>query len=72
MAARNARVVSRPRWKPPPPGTICLNVNATLFPTARRMGWGAVLRDHDGRFVLCSRECLETFPTPELAEAFAV
>jgi hypothetical protein len=35
-------------------------------------GWGAVLRNHSGAFVLCAREGLEVFPTPELAEALAV
>ena len=32
---------------------------------------GAVLRDHDGSFILCAREGLEGFPSPELAEALA-
>jgi hypothetical protein len=57
---------------PPPLGTICVNDDAALFPAARLTGWVAVLQDHDGRFVLCARDCLETIPTPELAEALAV
>jgi ribonuclease HI len=65
-------VIPGPRWCPPPTGVVAVNVDAALFPAARRMGWGAVLRDHCGAFVLCVREGLEVFPTPELAEALAV
>jgi ribonuclease HI len=62
----------RPRWNPHPPGTICINVDTALFSAERCMGWGAVLRDHSGTFMLAAQERLACFPPPELAEALAV
>jgi ribonuclease HI len=49
-----------------------MNVNAALFPDDHRMGWGAVLRDHNGAFILSVSEGVPGFPTPELAEGFAI
>ena len=69
---REAQVVVVQRWSPPPAGVICVNVDAALFPAEQRMGWGAVLRDHNGGFIMCAREGLPGFPAPELAEAIAV
>jgi hypothetical protein len=37
-----------PHWIPPPPGLVCVNVDAALFTDDNRMGWGAVGRDHRG------------------------
>jgi ribonuclease HI len=68
---RDAQVLAMPHWRPPPTGVICVNVDAALFPTEQRMGWGAILRDHNGRFILCVREGLPGLPIPELAEAIA-
>jgi hypothetical protein len=59
------------RWTPPPPGWICINVDAALFPNDLRMGCGVVLRDHHGGFILSASEGLNCFPAPELAEALA-
>jgi ribonuclease HI len=61
-----------PRWNPPPARWICVNVDAALFPTERRMGWGAVFRDHCGAFILSCSEGLTGFPTLEMAEALAI
>jgi hypothetical protein len=36
------------------------------------MGWGAVVRDHHGAFVLSCSEGLAGLPVPEMAEAVAV
>ena len=33
------------------------------------MGWGAVLRDNDGKVLLSCFEGLREFPVPEIAEA---
>jgi ribonuclease HI len=35
------------------------------------MGWGAVLRDHNGNFIPCARERLNCFPAREMAEPLA-
>jgi ribonuclease HI len=59
------------RWAPPPPGWVCINVDAALFPNDRRMGCGAVLRDHRGGFILSISEGLDCFPSPEVAEVLA-
>jgi hypothetical protein len=61
-----------PSWIPPREGFVCMNVDAALFPDDHRMGWGAVLRDHNGAFILSVSEGLPGFPTPELAEGFAI
>jgi ribonuclease HI len=68
----NEGVCPKTRWTAPPPGWVCVNVDAALFPAEQRMGWGAVFRNHDGAFVLSCSEGLNGFPAPELAEALAV
>jgi ribonuclease HI len=60
------------RWMPPPEGVICINVDAALFPDERRMGCGAVLRDHAGNFILSVSEGLGGLPSPKMAEALSV
>jgi hypothetical protein len=32
MAKNNVRSGEAPRWSPPPVGTVCINVDAVLFP----------------------------------------
>ena len=59
-------------WTPPPEGMLSMCVDAALFPLLRRMGWGAVLRDHDGKVILSCSESLDGCPSPELAESLAV
>jgi ribonuclease HI len=68
---RQQREVAQSRWLPPPEDWVCLNVDAALFPAEKRMGWGAVLRDHTGTFLFSCAEGLDGLPVPELAEAIA-
>jgi hypothetical protein len=60
-----------PKWTAPPPGVVCVNVDAALFSEDQHMGWGAVLRDHNGNFIPCARERLNCFPAREMAEPLA-
>jgi hypothetical protein len=62
----------RQRWISLPVGTVCINVNAALFPAERRMGCGIVLRNHEGGFILSMSEGFGGLPAPEMAEAIAV
>jgi ribonuclease HI len=62
----------RSRWTAPPEGVTCINVDAALFPEEHRMGCGAVLRDHNGTFILSVSEGLGGMPLAEMAEALAV
>jgi ribonuclease HI len=59
-------------WVPPPVGWVSINVDAALFPSESRMGWGVVARDHTGAFILSCSEGSEVMPMPEVAEALAV
>ncbi|XP_071678387.1 uncharacterized protein [Lolium perenne] len=59
-------------WAAPPEGVTCINVDAALFPGERRMGYGVVLRDHNGTIILYVSEGLGGMPQPEMAEALAV
>jgi ribonuclease HI len=71
-SGRSESAAVAPRWTPPPRDWVCVNVDAALFQAEQRMGWGAVLRDHDGNFLLSCSEGLAGFPPPEMAEAIAV
>jgi hypothetical protein len=51
---------------------VYMQVDAALFPPERRMGWGAVLRDHNGGFILCYNDGIDEFPSLELAEGLAI
>jgi hypothetical protein len=64
--------VAVPRWVTPPEGWVCVNVDAAIFPADQRIGWGAVVRDHTGAFLLSCRENLAGLPAPKMAEAVAV
>uniref|UniRef100_A0ACD5Y4F7 Uncharacterized protein n=1 Tax=Avena sativa TaxID=4498 RepID=A0ACD5Y4F7_AVESA len=67
------RVTTQPqKWSPPPPGKVLVNVDPALFADRRCMAMGAVLRDHNGSFILAASEPLVGFSTPELAEALAL
>jgi hypothetical protein len=71
-ARKPSEISERQRWTPPPIGSVCINVDVTLFPAAHRMGCGIVMRDHSGSFILSVSEGIQEFPAPELAEAIAV
>lgn len=64
-------IFQQPRWSPPPDDMVCMHVDAALFPSDRSMGWGTVLRDHQGNFLLSCMEGLAGLPEPELAEGIA-
>jgi ribonuclease HI len=53
-------------------GWVSINIDAALFPSESRMGWGVVARDHTGAFILSYSEGSEGMPMPEVAEALAV
>jgi hypothetical protein len=55
------------RWNPPPAGKVCVNVDATLFPNELRTGWGAVIQDASGAFLLAVAEGMDGLSTAELA-----
>jgi hypothetical protein len=60
------------RLSPPPEGWVGVNVDAALLPADRRMGFGVVIHDHHGGFLLCCTEDAEGLPAPELAKALAI
>ncbi|XP_019163454.1 PREDICTED: uncharacterized protein LOC109159798 [Ipomoea nil] len=57
-------------WSPPPHGWITCNVDAALFGDGA--GFGAVIRDHTGRFIAAHGGHLGCLDDPLLAEATAV
>jgi hypothetical protein len=61
-----------PRWIPPPPGLVCVNVDAALFTDDNQMGWGAVGRDHRGTLKFPISEGITGISSPEVAEAIAI
>jgi hypothetical protein len=61
-AIRREVVASVPRWSSP--NSVCMNMDAALFPDERRMGWGVVLRDHTGVFIHFCCEGLPELPAP--------
>ena len=60
------------RWIPPPMGSVCVNVDVTIFSAVQRMGMGMVIRDHSGSVKLTCSEGIAGIFDPELAEALAV
>ncbi|KAM0865261.1 hypothetical protein ACQ4PT_043408 [Festuca glaucescens] len=46
---------------------VCVDVDATLFPNELRTGWGAVIRDASGAFLLAVAEGMHGLSTAELA-----
>jgi hypothetical protein len=59
------------RWVPPLNGFVGINVDAALFPAARRWGLGVVIHDHQGGFLLSCSEGGDGLPAPEMAEALS-
>jgi hypothetical protein len=49
-----------------------MQVDAALFSTERPMGWGAVLCDHNGGFILSYNEHIDDFPLPKLTEGLSI
>jgi hypothetical protein len=73
VKALKTRPVASPkqRWVLPPIGFVCINVDAALFSDNKSMGWGSVIRDHRGTFLLSCSKGVPDFPEPEMAEAMA-
>ncbi|XP_031101846.1 uncharacterized protein LOC116005747 [Ipomoea triloba] len=64
-------LISQPAsWNPPPPGMLKCNVDATIL--ANAAGFGAVLRDHGGRFIAAYGGLLNCALDPYAAETMAV
>jgi ribonuclease HI len=51
--------------------TVLINVDATIFSSTRRMGMGAVIRDHTGNCLVACSESKKAV-APEIAEALAM
>jgi hypothetical protein len=48
-----------------------VNVDAAVFAKSNRMGFGLVIRDHNGNFLAGYRQGLDGITEPEVAEAIA-
>jgi ribonuclease HI len=59
-------------WSPPPEGWVMVNVDATIFQKANRMGLGIVVRDHRGEVLAARRQGIDMITNPEFAEAIAI
>ncbi|XP_019179933.1 PREDICTED: uncharacterized protein LOC109175136 [Ipomoea nil] len=57
-------------WSPPPSGNLKCNVDAAIF--SGGAGYGAVIRDHNGRFIAAKGGHIEGTHDPFTAEAIAV
>ncbi|XP_019163472.1 PREDICTED: uncharacterized protein LOC109159815 [Ipomoea nil] len=57
------------QWEPPPYNTLKCNVDAALFTSGA--GFGAVVRDHEGRFVAATCGKLQCDKDPFMAEVAA-
>jgi hypothetical protein len=49
-----------------------MNVNAALFKSAKRMGVGVMIQNHNGKCVSTCSELIQDVTAPELAEALAI
>jgi hypothetical protein len=59
------------QWRPPPPGVLKLNWDAALDSKKRKMGFGFLVRDSNGKVfdaVSCS---VDSFGEPVVAESMA-
>jgi hypothetical protein len=69
---RRETIAIAPKWSPPPEGTVLINVDAAIFSSTRRMGIGAVIRDHTWNCLVACSEQSEEVVAPEIAEALAM
>ncbi|CAN1145073.1 hypothetical protein LINPERHAP2_LOCUS14489 [Linum perenne] len=59
-------------WHPPDPGELKCNVDYATFETERRSGWGAVVRDSEGRFIRSGMQATDGILTPAEGEGLAL
>jgi ribonuclease HI len=60
------------RWSPPPEGTVHINVDAARFSSSRRMGIGAVIRNHKRECSIAWSELIQEVTAPDVAEALSL
>lgn len=58
-------------WNPPEIGWLKCNVDAALFKYENKVGFGAILRDDQAKFVAARVGCLNCVFDPGIAEAYA-
>ncbi|XP_019181990.1 PREDICTED: uncharacterized protein LOC109177143 [Ipomoea nil] len=66
---RGVTVTNAAVWNPPPRGSLKCNVDTAIF--SGGVGFGAVLRDHTGRFVAAKSGRIEDTQDPFMVEAIA-
>ncbi|XP_012081735.1 uncharacterized protein LOC105641750 [Jatropha curcas] len=59
-------------WTPPCPGSLKLNVDASVFADLNCTGFGALLRDSRGRFIVAVTGTVAGNRTPRMAEAIGL
>jgi ribonuclease HI len=62
----------QPRWIPPPPGMMKVNMNAAMSKNSTRAVLATVGRDASGMFLGASAEVVEGVSDPKTAEVLAV
>uniref|UniRef100_A0A803PJ47 Reverse transcriptase domain-containing protein n=1 Tax=Cannabis sativa TaxID=3483 RepID=A0A803PJ47_CANSA len=67
-----AGVVSSPRWVPPLLNTIKVNIDASIFASENRFGFGWLARDHEGRVLFASAVAHQVAVEPVMAEAIGL
>jgi ribonuclease HI len=77
IASNSSKVLARPstpcqEWSRPPSRIIKVNVDGSFHPDVHAGSTGAVLRDHDGRFVAASSSFLPNIASVAVAEAMAM
>lgn len=60
------------KWTPPPPGLVCINVDAAVFTASSSSAIGVVVRNHEGRCLMACRQSFRGITSPEVAEALAL
>ena len=63
---------STAKWSPPPVGTVMVNSDAAIFAASNSMGFGIVIRDHNGSCLAACGEHVDGVTSPEMAEVLAL
>ncbi|XP_042974894.1 uncharacterized protein LOC122306534 [Carya illinoinensis] len=59
-------------WKPPPEGSLKINIDGAIFDDFNKAGVGVVLRDQAGRVLVACSKSEPAVPNPEIIEATAM